>query len=273
MKRKVPAEAQLLAAVLAAFWIGASGQVSRADEVSDQTEIGFPQLDEEADDSEVTSDPLETVNRGIFWFNERVDRFFLEPVATAWDFVLPDPVQTSIRRVFDNARFPVVFVNDLLQLRFKDAAETTGCFLLNTTVGWGGLFDAGKAAGWERHESDFGQTLGHWGVPPGPYLVIPLLGPSNPRDAVGLAADSAARVYPYFLVWWVSSAASGTNLLNRRSLLIEEIRENRESAFDYYAFVRNAYVQYRENRVKGRGEEALPEPSDDLYYFEDDVEN
>lgn len=216
-------------------------------------------------------DPLEGFNRGIFWFNERVDRYFLEPVAVGWDFVVPDPAQRGLRNFFDNLNFPVVFVNNLLQAKPLAAAEELGAFLLNSTLGIGGLVDARKRVGMAVHREDFGQTLGVWGVPPGPYLVIPFLGPSNPRDAVGMGVDSFGRVYSYFAPFYVNIVASGTNLVNRRSLLIDEIRDSRESAFDYYAFVRNAYVNYRQNQVLDREEEEEPEESDDdLYYLDDE---
>lgn len=218
-----------------------------------------------------TEDPWEGFNRKIFAFNEAFDRWILEPVATAWDFVLPDPVQTSVRNVFDNARFPVIFLNDVLQGRPLDAGETLGRFLLNTTLGLGGIWDVGVEAGWERHSSDFGQTLGVWGVPPGPYLVLPLFGASNPRDTVGLGVDSVTRVYGWFIPFWASLAIGSTDIVNRRSLLLEDIRAEREAAFDFYVAVRNFYIQHREEDVRrGRGEKITEQDEEDLYQIEDD---
>jgi phospholipid-binding lipoprotein MlaA len=221
-----------------------------------------------------TEDPWEGFNRKIFAFNEGFDRWILEPVATAWDTVLPDPVQTSVRNVFDNARFPVIFLNDLLQGRPLDAGETLGRFLLNSTIGLGGIWDVAVEAGWERHSSDFGQTLGVWGVPPGPYLVLPLFGASNPRDTVGLGVDSAARLYGWFIPFWVSLAAGSTDAVNRRSLVLGEIRAEREAAFDFYVAVRNFYIQHRlEDVRRGRGEKITDQEEEKLYQIEDDDED
>jgi phospholipid-binding lipoprotein MlaA len=229
--------------------------------------------DEDAPDAGVTLDPWEGFNRNIFWFNERLDNYVLEPVATGWDFLLPNFVQTGIRNMYDNIEFPVTFVNDLLQGRPVDAGVTLGRFLLNSTVGAAGFFDAAIEAGLEKHESDFGQTLGVWGVPPGPYLVLPLYGASSPRDTVGLAVDSVTRVYGFFVPIWASVTITGVDVVNRRSLLLETIREERKSAFDFYVFVRNLHIKSRANKVRGvaDGEEKdTPESDEDLYYFDDE---
>lgn len=227
--------------------------------------------DDDTLDDSGPNDPWEGFNRGIFWFNEKVDIYFLRPVAVGWDFVMPDMVQTSIRNVFANARFPIIFVNDLLQVKPIEAGEDLGRFVLNTTVGIGGIWDPANEFGIIGNDEDFGQTLGYWGVPAGPYLVLPFMGPSSPRDAIGLAADSAMQPYPYFVVWYVSAAITATNVVNTRARYIEEIDENRETALDFYSFQRNAYVSYRENLVSDREEDAET-PTDDLYYFEDDEE-
>jgi phospholipid-binding lipoprotein MlaA len=215
------------------------------------------------------NDPWEGFNRGIFRFNETVDVYFLRPVAVGWDFVMPDMVQTAIKNIFMNARFPVIFLNDLLQAKPIAASEDLGRFVLNTTVGIGGIWDPAKEFALVGNNEDFGQTLGYWGVPPGPYLVLPLLGPSSPRDAVGLAADSATQTYPYFIAWYISSAITTTNVVNTRARYIEEIDENRRAALDYYSFQRNAYVSYRENLVNDREEDAETS-TDGLYYFEEE---
>jgi len=215
-------------------------------------------------DDPAVHDPWEGTNRGIFAFNEGLDRWFLEPVATGWDFVIPDPVQDSLKRFFRNLGFPVVFVNDLLQGKPVAAAQDVGRFLLNSTAGIAGLFDPAAEAGLPANDEDFGQTLGVWGVPPGPYLVLPLLGPSSPRDTGGMAVDSATLAYPFFLPWFVNFTATSVNVVNRRALLLETIREERKSAFDFYVAVRNAYVQRRENQVSDN--EAKPEESDDDLY-------
>jgi phospholipid-binding lipoprotein MlaA len=220
------------------------------------------------------NDPWEGLNRSIFSFNEGVDRWILEPVAKGWDFVMPDPVERAISRFFENAGFPVTFVNDLLQWKPLAAAQDVGRFALNTTAGIGGLFDPASEVGWlPDHDEDFGQTLGVWGVPPGPYLVLPVLGPSSPRDTGGLVVDSATLVYPYFLPFYVNAASTAVRIVNQRSRLLETIDEERKAAFDFYAAVRNAYIQSRANEVADR--QPKSEESDhDLYDLDygDDVE-
>lgn len=218
----------------------------------------------DADADAGAGDPWETMNRGIFRFNEGADRWVIEPIAKGVDFVTPDPVERSIRKFFKNSMFPIRFLNDLLQAKPVSAVEELARFVVNTTVGVAGFFDPASGFGLESHREDFGQTLGYWGVPPGPYLVLPLLGPSNPRDAIGLVADSAAVVYPYFIPFWVSSAITTGDLLNRRSLALDAIAAEREAALDYYVAVRNAYQSYRENQVRDSEEDESD--GDDLYY-------
>ncbi len=217
---------------------------------------------------ETVNDPWEGMNRSFFNFNDRLDRWFLEPVAKGWDFLLPHSFQVSLRNVTDNARFPVVFLNDLLQLRFGDSLEDVSRFVVNTSVGIGGLFDPATHWGLEDNNEDFGQTLGHWGMPPGPYLVLPIFGPSSPRDAVGRIADGATQVHPYFLNFVVNLAIGTTDVVNRRTLLLDIIREERAQAFDFYASVRNAYIALRENQIR-ESETPDDESTDDLYYIEE----
>ena len=208
---------------------------------------------EAADENHPTvHDPLERTNRKIFAFNEALDRWFLEPVATGWDFVMPAPAQTAIQRFFENLGFPVVFVNDLLQGKPLAAAQDVGRFALNSTAGLVGFFDPASQIGLPNHDEDFGQTLGVWGVPGGPYLVLPLLGPSNPRDTAGLVVDRATLVYTFFIPWYVNFGSASVSIVNRRSRLLETIREERKSAFDFYVAVRNAYVQRRDDQIGDR---------------------
>jgi phospholipid-binding lipoprotein MlaA len=206
------------------------------------------------------------MNRGTFRFNEGLDRWVVAPVAKGMDFVIPDPVERSMRRVFDNAKIPIHFGNALLQLKFKSAFDDLARFLLNSTIGFVGLFDPAIEAGLEAHHEDFGQTLGYWGVPPGPYLVLPIFGPSNPRDTVGLIADSASTVYPWFVPIYVPFAIGAGDLLNWRSLNLDAIKAEREAALDYYVFVRNAYMSYRENQIRDQEEDEADD--EDLYYID-----
>jgi phospholipid-binding lipoprotein MlaA len=219
-------------------------------------------------------DPLEPVNRAIFQFNETLDAWFMEPLATGWDFVLPIRVQLCVANVFTHLKLPVRFANDVLQLKPLKAFDDTGRFVVNTLVGLGGLFDpASHLAGIPKHDEDFGQTLGRWGVPPGPYLYLPLLGPSNPRDSVGLAVDSLGAVQTFFLSFPILASAAAVNAVNDRSLTLEQVRAERESAFDFYAAVRTGYSQFRENRVHDRAVKPKRASADeDLYYLDDEEE-
>jgi phospholipid-binding lipoprotein MlaA len=194
-------------------------------------------------------DPIEPVNRRFFAFNDQVDQFLLVPVTNAYRFVVPSPVRMCVRRTFRNLRAPVYFVNNLLQLRFQDAAETLAGFALNSTAGIGGLFDAAAEVGWEQHASDFGQTLGVYGIQSGPYLVIPLLGPSTVRDSVGDLVDRAFDPFTYFfgmggLIFLGTSSGFVTREANS-----EAIQALRSSSVDYYAAMRSAFTQNRESRI------------------------
>jgi phospholipid-binding lipoprotein MlaA len=205
------------------------------------------------------------MNRGIFWFNDQADQWVVEAVATGWDVVMPERAERSISNFFANLRFPVVFLNDVLQGKPGAAAIDVGRFMVNTTIGVGGLFDPASIWGIERHNEDFGQTLGVWGVPPGPYLVLPILGPSNPRDTAGIPVDWVFSVTPLFLssFWW--TGAGVVNIVNARAQVLDEIAQAKEAALDYYVFVRNAYYQRRVAQINDESEDGGRGPAEDLY--------
>jgi len=217
-------------------------------------------------------DPLQPLNRKVFWLNDKADVYVLEPVAKGWDHIAPNPVQRSISNFFVNLRSPIVIVNDVLQGKVENGVSDLGRFAVNTTVGVVGFFDYATPLGLEQHVEDFGQTLGWWGVPPGPYLVLPLLGPSNPRDTIGLVADSAASISPWFVRGDVLFGARVAATINTRALFLQQIDEAKRASFDYYVFVRNAYLQRRhalvndqEESPNGDQEELYhPDVSDDL---------
>jgi phospholipid-binding lipoprotein MlaA len=220
--------------------------------------VGSPALAEE-------DDPWESFNRRTFAFNEWFDRNLLIPVANAWDFVAPDAVQTGIQNIFDTADMVVVFGNDVLQLKPVAAGQDVARLLVNATVGIGGVFDVATQVGIPHNDEDFGQTLGYWGVPPGPYLVLPVFGPSNPRDAFGFAVDTMSNPWTYYVDWYVSVSIAVFKFVNLRTIYLEDVEDLRAAAIDYYVFQRNAYVQNRELVVYDR--ESVDE---DLYYFEDE---
>jgi len=213
-------------------------------------------------------DPLEGFNRKIFWFNDKVDTYVLVPVATGWNTIAPTRVKTCLSNFFENLRFPIVAGNELLQAKPLATLSVVGRFLVNTTIGLAGFFDPASSMGLERHNEDFGQTLGYWGMPPGPYLVLPFFGPSNPRDTVGLAGDSFSMVYPYFIDWIYTFSATGTDVVNARALTLKDIERIKEASLDYYVAVRSAYQQRREALVQDR-KEMSAEQQQDLYNVED----
>jgi len=219
-------------------------------------------------------DPWEGFNRGIFAFNETADQYVIEPVAKGWDFVLPEVVQTAIDNAFDNVKAPVYVANNFLQGEFEEGYLQIWRFVLNSSLGIGGLVDVADMAGWPDHPEDFGLTLGTWGVPHGPYLVLPVFGASSVRDTVGLGVDAMGSAYSYFVPVYAPIVARATELLNRRAIFLEEIAQAREEAFDFYVFVRNAYLQNREYRLTGiepgSGAPAPASESDeDLYYLDE----
>ena len=209
---------------------------------------------DESEDAGDSADPWQGVNRAFFSFNEGLDRWVLEPVAKGWDFVLPDFAQRAIRNAFDHVRFPIHFSNNLLQAKPADAGRDVARFLVNTTVGIGGLMDPASTIGLPASNEDFGQTLGVWGVPTGPYLMLPVFGPSNVRDGVGLVVDTSMNVASYYVPIYATVGLTVGNTVNRRSMVIEELAAERRAALDFYEAVRSAYTQYREALVKDRGD-------------------
>lgn len=213
-------------------------------------------------------DPWQPLNRKIFWFNDHVDRYVLEPVARGWDWIAPDVVERSVSNFFVNLRAPIVVLNDLLQAKPKNAASDVGRFAVNTTVGVVGFFDYATPLGMPQHSEDFGQTLGWWGLPAGPYLVLPVFGPSNIRDTVGIVGDSAASVPGWFVSWWILLPPRIGEAVNTRALLLKQVEEAKRAAFDYYVLVRDAYLQRRNAQLNdiAPGSRSGTEEGEDLYH-------
>jgi phospholipid-binding lipoprotein MlaA len=206
-----------------------------------------PDFESEGDAS--VRDPIEPLNRVFFAVNEAVDWAVWNPLTRGYRLVVPEPARRGVHRVFLNLNSPSIIVNKLLQLKFEGAAKALGRFVLNTTVGWGGLFDAGKAAGWEYDHADFGQTLALAGVPSGPYLVLPLLGPTTVRDGLGDAVDQFLHPMTYFL-GPTTQLFVGTGWgLSTREAHCDELDALRESSVDFYAVLRSAYLQNRDSEI------------------------
>lgn len=195
-------------------------------------------------------DPLESGNRVIFGFNQQLDDWLLDPVTRAYQWAVPHPVREAVHHFFLNLRSPVVFANEVVQLRPEAAATTFGRFLANSTWGVAGLFDVAEShMDIPRGDADFGQTLARYGVPRGPYVVLPLLGPSTTRDALGRAVDVAIDpvtylVGPVNLEWQL--VRGGSFGLAVRDSHLDSLDALRDSSVDYYSAMRSAYLQSRQ---------------------------
>ncbi len=203
---------------------------------------------------EEVSDPLEPINRGIFWFNDKFDVHLLEPVARGYHDAMPDRVERGFSNFFDNLATPKYLLSDLIQLKFGQFATHTGRFVVNTILGLGGFIDVADTMGMEKHSEDFGVTLAYYDIPPGPYLVLPFLGPSNLRDAIGRGVDfllSPQYLIGYADMHWdeelaVTSSYTALNAVHTRAELLDAIEAGKEAALDLYLFSQSAYMQYRE---------------------------
>jgi phospholipid-binding lipoprotein MlaA len=207
-------------------------------------------------------DPLEPMNRAVFNFNDGVDRYVAVPVAKGYQKVTPQPLRTAVSNFFSNLGDLTNAANALLQLKITDATEDFVRFAFNSTFGLGGLLDWATPAGLPKHHQDFGLTLGHWGIPSGPYLVLPLFGPSTVRDSMGLIVDvkfnplnymEPAVRNPLYVLQFVSVRS---DLLGASDLL-------QQAALDKYSFVRDAYTQQRRARLRGTSDNAAPLPNYD----------
>lgn len=195
------------------------------------------------------ADPLEPLNRAVFDFNEASDRVFMKPVAEAYTKVTPVPLRTAINNFFGNLQDLVSFANDLLQGKGTKAGDDFARVALNSSFGLLGFIDIASAAGIERGDEDFGQTLGAWGVGSGPYLVLPFFGPSTLRDGAGLVADS--QMHPLGQVESVRERNSATalRLVNARANLLAAEKLLDQAALDKYTFLRGAYLQRRQYQI------------------------
>jgi phospholipid-binding lipoprotein MlaA len=218
------------------------------------------------------TDPLEGFNRVIFGFNEMVDRVVLEPVARAYRAVIPRPVRKGVSNVLANLATPITLTNDVLQGNPEAAANTIKRFMVNTTLGIGGIFDHATGLGEPLHYEDFGQTLGTWGLTGNPYLVLPLLGPSNPRDMVGIVADTATNPMTWILYdapLWQRSLPQGVEMVSDREVILDDYDNLRKNSPDLYASVRDLYAQKRQAEIAneaagydpGSGASSLPPAS------------
>lgn len=199
-------------------------------------------------------DPLEGMNRGIYKFNDMADKAVLKPIATAYKTVSPSPVRKGVNNFFSNLGMLTTIVNDLLQLKFAHAFTDTGRFVINSTFGVLGVFDLASMDGIEHRREDFGQTLGHWGVGTGAYLVLPFLGASNVRDFAGLVVDTAT-IDPITYTHNIGEIRLHNQIrtaqfINLRTELLVAGDLVNEASLDPYAFIRDAYLQRRASQVQ-----------------------
>jgi len=206
-----------------------------------------------ADLTEEIDDPLEPVNRLFFGFNEGLDFLILRPVALVYRAVLPKPIRIGVGNALRNAASPVILANDILQGADGKRVEATMVrFMLNSTIGVGGLIDVGSYVGLDFHREDFGQTLASWGVGPGPYMVAPILGPGNPRDFVGVVVDTAINPMTWILAdekFWIRMAPSAAEMISTREIALDDVDALRKTSPDFYVTVRQLYSEKRKTDI------------------------
>ena len=213
-------------------------------------------------------DPLEPFNRTVYRFNDTIDRYALKPLAQAYEAYVPQPLQLVVTSFFGNLDDLYSGANNLLQAKPKDALIDVTRFVVNSTLGFAGFADVASEIGLSKHQEDFGQTLGHWGVPPGPYLVIPLLGPSTFRDAPARVVDIYAHPIAQYddatsrernILW-------GLGLVSGRAGLLDSEKLIEGAALDRYSLIRDGWLQRRRNAVYDGDPPEQPELEDDSGY-------
>jgi phospholipid-binding lipoprotein MlaA len=199
--------------------------------------------------AEDSPDPFEGFNRAVFSFNEGLDKAIVRPVAVGYEAILPTPVRTGVSNFYGNIADLLISVNSLLQGKPTDAVGDAARFIFNSTFGIAGIFDVATEMGIEKHEEDFGQTLGRWGVGPGPYLMLPVFGPRDIRDAAGLAVELVADPVGNVEHVPTRNTLSGIRLINDRAALLSADKIIEEAALDKYSYLRDAYLQRRRSLV------------------------
>jgi phospholipid-binding lipoprotein MlaA len=219
------------------------------------------------------NDPLEPMNRVFFNFDMFLDRILMKPVAEVYVAVVPDPGRHAIHNVLQNMNEPIIFANDMLQGEFARAHITLARFLLNSTFGLAGIFDWASEEGLPKQSGDFGQTLYVWGVPSGPYLVLPFLGPTNPRDAIGYGVDSVADPIGYAFWYggglrWANWSRFGAETVDDRAAQLNTLEELQKTAIDFYAEIRSLSRQHRAVVLR----HGAPAPSPAFDSFDEETE-
>jgi phospholipid-binding lipoprotein MlaA len=206
-------------------------------------------------------DPLEPLNRGIFVFNQAIDEMILKPAARLYIAIVPDGARTAVTNIINNLKTPVILANDLLQGDLDRAQSTIARFTVNTIIGFGGMADVAADLGTPRHSEDFGQTAATYGIGEGPYLMLPFLGPSNFRDAIGRVVDRFFDPLDYALEGSESFARAGIEGLDQRSRFLDVSEALEKTSIDYYASIRSVFSQNRKYEIRN----GVPEPIIDIY--------
>ena len=200
------------------------------------------------------NDPLEPMNRYFFEINHVLDELVLKPFAGYYHTALPQFAQDGVRNAMRNLHSPTIFANDMFQGGFSRAGDTAGRFFINSTIGLGGLFDVADSFGMKYHDEDFGQTLGVYKVSEGPYLMLPILGPSNPRDVTGRVVDYALDPLTWvgyiYNVGWINTVRGGLEGLDTRARNMQAIEELQKGSVDFYATIRSLYRQHRNDAIR-----------------------
>lgn len=204
---------------------------------------------------EVRSDPLEGFNRTMFTFNDKLDEVALKPTATVYQKYVPSFVQTGVGNFFGNIGDVWTMANSFMQLKVDEGLEGFMRVAVNSTFGIGGLLDVSGQAGIPKRNEDFGQTMGYWGVPSGPYLVLPLLGPSTIRDTAGLPVDATGNLWSYTTPEAARLAGTVIRVVDRRAAYLGATNLMEEVALDKYQFVRDSFLQSRESQVNDRNDD------------------
>ena len=199
--------------------------------------------------SSTRKDPIEGFNRAMFGLNEAIDKAAIKPLAKGYDFVLPSPVKKGVANFFGNVDDVFIGVNNLLQGKGITGASDLGRFVINSTVGIFGLFDVASTIGMEKHDEDFGQTFGRWGIGPGAYVVVPFFGPRTARDTVGLVLDVKADPVAHIKKVRARNTLLVTRVISDRSQLLPADKVIEEAALDKYTYIRDGYLQRRRNLI------------------------
>lgn len=194
-------------------------------------------------------DPAEGFNRAMFGFNEGVDKLVIKPAATGYEAVLPSPLQTGVSNFFSNIADMMIGANNLLQGKPSQAASDIGRVVVNTTVGFLGILDVASTMGMEKHDEDFGQTFGRWGMDDGAYLVLPFFGPRTVRDSIGLAFDLYTDPVAHVDHVSTRNVLLATRIVSNRAELLKAEKVIEEAALDKYSYVRDAYLQRRHSLI------------------------